>query len=146
VPGGRRICAGLLIVCAPAGKYACFALTLRISVPCDWYYMISLFQLVAVGVNCCSPSIIGGAIRTIMACNAPDGEPISLVPYERRCIVYPNSGETYNAVTKTWHCHDHSGACINRCVCRVVFSWCGSELELCREDNPLYCTSLVCAG
>lgn len=48
-------------------------------------------QVAAIGVNCTAPEHIGSLIREI---RKGTGKPI---------IVYPNSGEHYDAVTKTWH-------------------------------------------
>jgi homocysteine S-methyltransferase len=48
-------------------------------------------SIIAIGVNCTSPSYISGLIKNI---NDHCGK--------KRIIVYPNSGEVYNAATKTW--------------------------------------------
>lgn len=48
-------------------------------------------HLKMIGVNCTAPKYIAGLIDELRsACGIPIG-------------VYPNSGETYDAVTKTWH-------------------------------------------
>ena len=56
---------------------------------------VSIFKnhpkVFAVGVNCTDPKYISGIIRCIKA-NAGD----------KKIIVYPNSGEAYNAKSKTW--------------------------------------------
>ena len=48
-------------------------------------------QVVAVGVNCVPPSLVKRLIGTVRQAS---GKPI---------IVYPNSGEKWNATTKTWY-------------------------------------------
>ena len=48
-------------------------------------------QVAAIGVNCVSPHIVADVIATI--------RPVTLKPI----IVYPNSGECYDATDKTWH-------------------------------------------
>lgn len=48
-------------------------------------------QIVAVGVNCSATSVVTEAIRTL---HHYSSKPV---------IVYPNSGEAYDAETKTWH-------------------------------------------
>ncbi len=48
----------------------------------------SVRSVVAVGVNCCAPGSVPGALA-----GAPD------VPL----VVYPNTGETWDAATRTWH-------------------------------------------
>lgn len=48
-------------------------------------------QVAAIGVNCTAPQHVAGLIRQIRQHTA---KPI---------VVYPNTGETYDAVTKTWH-------------------------------------------
>ena len=48
-------------------------------------------KIFAVGVNCTAPRFISGLIKKIRL-NAGN----------KRIIVYPNSGQAYNAVTKTW--------------------------------------------
>ena len=45
----------------------------------------------AIGVNCTHPSFISEIILTIKEANI-----------NKKIIIYPNSGETYNAKTKTW--------------------------------------------
>jgi len=49
-------------------------------------------KVVAVGVNCSAPQ----TIKTLI------GE-IKSVLKDKAIVVYPNSGEDYDAVTKTWH-------------------------------------------
>jgi homocysteine S-methyltransferase len=46
--------------------------------------------IVAVGVNCCRPEDVAAAVETAMAVS---GKPV---------IVYPNSGETWDAQRRTW--------------------------------------------
>lgn len=48
-------------------------------------------QIAAIGINCAPVSVVTGAIQVL---RANTHKPI---------IVYPNSGETYNPETKTWH-------------------------------------------
>lgn len=48
-------------------------------------------QIAAIGINCASPRFISSLVS--IACDATD-KPI---------VVYPNSGETYNAATNNWH-------------------------------------------
>lgn len=48
-------------------------------------------KVFAVGVNCTAPKYVSGLIKTIKA-NIGD----------KKVIVYPNSGEVYNAQSKTW--------------------------------------------
>ena len=48
-------------------------------------------QVAAIGVNCTAPQHVASLIRQIREHTA---KPI---------VVYPNTGETYDAVTKTWH-------------------------------------------
>ncbi|WP_088068084.1 homocysteine S-methyltransferase [Gottfriedia luciferensis] len=51
-------------------------------------------QIVAIGINCAPVTVVTGAIQEL---KANTRKPI---------IVYPNSGETYNPETKTWHGHE----------------------------------------
>ena len=48
-------------------------------------------QVAAIGVNCTAPQYVADLIRNIRAHT------------EKPVVVYPNTGETYDAVTKTWH-------------------------------------------
>lgn len=48
-------------------------------------------QVAAIGVNCTAPQYVADLIRNIRAHTA---KPV---------VVYPNTGETYDAITKTWH-------------------------------------------
>lgn len=48
-------------------------------------------QVTAIGVNCTAPQYVADLIRNIRAHTT---KPV---------VVYPNTGETYDAVTKTWH-------------------------------------------
>ncbi len=48
-------------------------------------------QVAAIGVNCTAPQHVAGLIRRIRE------------QTEKPVVVYPNTGETYDAVTKTWH-------------------------------------------
>ncbi|MEV7874046.1 homocysteine S-methyltransferase [Microbacterium sp. NPDC089188] len=48
----------------------------------------SVSSVVAVGVNCCAPDSVPGALA------AAPGVPL---------VVYPNTGETWDAATRTWH-------------------------------------------
>lgn len=52
-------------------------------------------QLIAIGVNCTAPRHIPQLIKTIHRLT------------EKPIIVYPNSGESYNAQTKSWHGQSH---------------------------------------
>lgn len=78
-------------------------------------------QVIAIGVNCAPAAVVTGAIKEL---NANTNKPI---------IVYPNSGETYNPETKTWHgqesCNEfeikseewyHAGAKIIGGCCRTT--------------------------
>ena len=47
-------------------------------------------EVIAVGVNCCAPEDVDGAIEIAARVT---GKPV---------VVYPNSGETWNAETRTW--------------------------------------------
>jgi homocysteine S-methyltransferase len=49
--------------------------------------------VIAVGVNCVRPDVVGTAIRSL---KAGTGKPI---------VVYPNSGERWNAGDESWHGH-----------------------------------------
>lgn len=44
----------------------------------------------AIGINCVKQELVAGALESIKDCAKP-------------LIVYPNSGETYDPTTKTWH-------------------------------------------
>ncbi|MBZ5749581.1 MULTISPECIES: homocysteine S-methyltransferase [Metabacillus] len=55
-------------------------------------------QIVAIGINCASVTIVTGAIQEL---RANTNKPL---------LVYPNSGETYNPETKTWHGHEQCSA------------------------------------
>lgn len=48
-------------------------------------------QVAAIGINCTAPQYVAGLIRRICE---QTSKPV---------VVYPNTGETYDAVTKTWH-------------------------------------------
>jgi len=48
-------------------------------------------QIVAIGVNCVPPSLIPKLIETVSRAS------------DKPIVVYPNSGENWNATTKTWH-------------------------------------------
>ncbi|CCK26584.1 Homocysteine S-methyltransferase ybgG [Streptomyces davaonensis JCM 4913] len=48
-------------------------------------------EIIAVGVNCCAPEDVAGAIRTAARIT---GKPV---------VVYPNSGESWDADSRTWH-------------------------------------------
>jgi homocysteine S-methyltransferase len=50
---------------------------------------LALDEVVAVGVNCCPPSLIGPALRTLAGC----GRPI---------VVYPNIGRRWDAQRRRW--------------------------------------------
>lgn len=50
----------------------------------------SVPAVAAIGVNCCPPEIVSGLIVHIRQAS------------DKPIIVYPNSGETYNAVSKDW--------------------------------------------
>lgn len=51
-------------------------------------------QVLAVGVNCTAPQHVGELVARLHAAGAP------------RVVVYPNSGETYDAQAKTWQGED----------------------------------------
>jgi len=53
-------------------------------------------QIAAVGVNCTDPRNILGLLRCVPSCN------------HKRLIVYPNSGEQWNATEKTWTSQNRS--------------------------------------
>ncbi|WP_144489276.1 homocysteine S-methyltransferase [Bacillus thuringiensis] len=55
-------------------------------------------QIVAIGINCAPVNVVTGAIQEL---RANTKKPI---------IVYPNSGETYNPETKTWHDYEQCNA------------------------------------
>lgn len=57
-------------------------------------------QIVAIGINCAPSSLIKGAINIL---NQTTKKPI---------VVYPNSGESYDPKTKTWH-GEESCQCID---------------------------------
>lgn len=48
-------------------------------------------KVFAIGVNCTKPEYISGLIQELRT-----------VPHSKKIVVYPNSGETYDAKTKTW--------------------------------------------
>lgn len=54
-------------------------------------YLSSHPRIFAIGVNCTSPEYISGIIKSIQS-----GSPL------KKIVVYPNSGEAYNARSKTW--------------------------------------------
>ncbi|OWA33142.1 homocysteine S-methyltransferase [Saccharibacillus sp. O16] len=56
-------------------------------------------QIAAIGVNCAPSSAAAEAVARFAACT------------EKPVLVYPNSGETYDATTKTWHVRE-STACL----------------------------------
>ncbi|WP_257142788.1 homocysteine S-methyltransferase, partial [Bacillus thuringiensis] len=55
-------------------------------------------QIVAIGINCAPVTVVTGAIQELRANT------------KKSIIVYPNSGETYNPETKTWHGHEKCNA------------------------------------
>ncbi|MFB8331142.1 homocysteine S-methyltransferase [Bacillus wiedmannii] len=55
-------------------------------------------QIVAIGINCAPVTVVTGAIQAL---RENTKKPI---------IIYPNSGETYNSETKTWHGHEQCNA------------------------------------
>lgn len=55
-------------------------------------------QIIAIGLNCAPVTVVTGAIREL---STNTKKPI---------LVYPNSGETYNPETKTWHGHEQCNA------------------------------------
>jgi homocysteine S-methyltransferase len=57
----------------------------------------TLPQVVAVGVNCTAPEHVESLLRTARAVT------------EKPLVAYPNSGERYDARTKTWHGRSTSG-------------------------------------
>ncbi|CAN0541652.1 unnamed protein product, partial [Ectocarpus sp. 8 AP-2014] len=62
--------------------------------------------VVAVGVNCTSPSHAAGALRTLAAARArPDarhGAPRKTPPSRIALVAYPNSGEEWDASVRDW--------------------------------------------
>ena len=50
-----------------------------------------LFHVFAIGVNCTPPKFISGIIKSIKRFSI-----------DKKIVAYPNSGEVYNAKTKTW--------------------------------------------
>jgi homocysteine S-methyltransferase len=50
-------------------------------------------QIAAIGINCTAPALVTELIGEARR-GAQDRKPV---------IVYPNSGETWNAATRTWH-------------------------------------------
>lgn len=48
-------------------------------------------KVFAIGVNCTKPEYISGLIKALKS-----------VPHSKKIVVYPNSGEIYEAKTKTW--------------------------------------------
>ncbi len=56
----------------------------------DWFR--DLESVFAVGVNCCAPALIDAVLETLVA--ADSGKLI---------VVYPNSGQQYDAAGKHWH-------------------------------------------
>ncbi|MDQ0370375.1 homocysteine S-methyltransferase [Catenuloplanes indicus] len=72
-----------------------------------------LDTIVAVGVNCCEPADAAAAVP--LARHASGGKPV---------VVYPNSGETWDAVTRSWAGNPHppavpDGAALVGGCCRV---------------------------
>jgi homocysteine S-methyltransferase len=61
-----------------------------------------LNQLLAVGVNCCPLSLAGDVIKHL-------SNLLRSLDLDFPLIVYPNSGETYDAVSKTWSSGESSG-------------------------------------
>ena len=57
-------------------------------------------QVVALGINCIALESTTAALRELQ----------SLTPLP--LVVYPNSGEHYDAVSKTWHAHGESASCL----------------------------------
>jgi homocysteine S-methyltransferase len=57
-------------------------------------------QVFAIGVNCTHPKHISGLIKNLKSSST-----------DKRIIVYPNHGEVYDAVTKTWS--KPTGICFN---------------------------------
>jgi homocysteine S-methyltransferase len=55
-------------------------------------------KVFAVGVNCTAPKYISGLIRSLKKSSG-----------SKRIVVYPNSGEVYNAETKSWMGLSHPG-------------------------------------
>lgn len=52
-------------------------------------------QIIAIGINCIALEKVSGALKTLK--NLTD----------RPLLVYPNSGEIYDPITKTWSCHNN---------------------------------------
>lgn len=59
-------------------------------------------QLVAVGVNCVKPDIVAAACGTIAGVAPLPKDAAAKAGYQRRIVVYPNSGEDWDAATNTW--------------------------------------------
>ena len=58
----------------------------------------SLPQMVAVGINCTAPSLIAALVRQVKSVT------------KKPVVVYPNSGETWNADARCWSGHSDPGA------------------------------------
>ena len=54
-------------------------------------YFTDYPKIFAIGVNCTAPKYVSGLLKSIKTSSA-----------SKKIIVYPNSGEAYNADTKTW--------------------------------------------
>ncbi|MBK9383766.1 MAG: homocysteine S-methyltransferase [Planctomycetes bacterium] len=52
-------------------------------------------QVVAIGINCVAPELVGALVRQIAAVS------------RKSIVVYPNSGEVWNAVTRGWEGRSH---------------------------------------
>lgn len=70
-----------------SGTYTCAGQSLRDVAMCLAHYP----QIVAIGANCTPPQYMPEIIRTLRA-HSPQA-----------VVVYPNSGETYDGATGTWH-------------------------------------------
>jgi homocysteine S-methyltransferase len=70
-------------------------------------------NLIAIGVNCVRPEIVGDAIHAL---TAGTGKPI---------VVYPNSGEQWRATTESWHGDADHGA-----LAAMALQWVGAGARL----------------
>lgn len=57
-------------------------------------------QIVAVGVNCCAPGVVAGAMKSISSVAPAPERATRGVP--RRLLAYPNTGEAWDAEARTW--------------------------------------------
>jgi homocysteine S-methyltransferase len=80
-------------------------------------------NVIAVGVNCVRPEIVGEAVRSLKAGTA---KPI---------VVYPNSGEHWDGQTRDWH-----GSCKHESLATLAPQWVSAGVRLvggcCRIGPP----------